>query len=324
MKPIYIVPGENPLFHYLFSDLQGDNNVHILDSLFYHSINRKWQLRIRRWLGNRIEFLINLIFLRKNPVLTSPGIIILSNISVPFSSFLYLKHLQKQGCKVVLYFLDSMVNREYTAEALEYTKKMNFDAVYTYDKNDAIKFGFKHFYTMYSSLSAGSSLEVKYDLSFVGSNNGRYELVKFIMEKFSQYKTYTSMFQLTDLELKNAHFQNSASLDYKEVVQIALNSKCILDVVSFEKQAGLSLRPYEAVVYNKKLITNNPAILDFPYYDSHYMLYFKDPSTIDESFIEDDSIVDYKYDGRFSPIHFLEMIIEDLSLKDEKNCLLFE
>ena len=77
----------------------------------------------------------------------------------------------------------------------------------------------------------------------------------------------------------------------------------------FRYHTGLSLRPYEAVCYNRKLLTNNKSILDFPYYDSRYMQYFETVEEIDWDWVKEDIPVDYGYDCKFSPMRLLEHMV---------------
>ena len=53
----------------------------------------------------------------------------------------------------------------------------------------------------------------------------------------------------------------------------SLESDVLLDITD-GGQTALTLRPYEAIVYNKRLLTNNQSILDFEFYDPRYMRYF--------------------------------------------------
>ena len=77
-------------------------------------------------------------------------------------------------------------------------------------------------------------------------------------------------------------------------------------------QVALTLRPYEAVVYNKKLLTNNKTILSFKYYNPRYMHYFEKIEDIDWNWVARKEKVNYEYEGDFSPIYLLQDISENL------------
>ncbi|MBP5606769.1 MAG: hypothetical protein J6X66_00675, partial [Lachnospiraceae bacterium] len=74
-------------------------------------------------------------------------------------------------------------------------------------------------------------------------------------------------------------------LTYEQILKRTLASKVILDVVRPDS-CGVSLRYYEAVVYGKKLISNNPEIRNMRFYDPGSMLLIKDPEDIDPDFIK--------------------------------------
>lgn len=97
-------------------------------------------------------------------------------------------------------------------------------------------------------------------------------------------------------------------IPYEKVLADVLNSDVILEVVQ-EGQRGPSLRYYEAVCYNKRLLTNNPDIKSFPYYDSRYMKIFKDADDIDLNWIKKKQKIDYRYRGDFSPLNMLDVVM---------------
>ena len=95
------------------------------------------------------------------------------------------------------------------------------------------------------------------------------------------------------------------SIPYSNVLKNVSESNCILEILQ-NNQAGPSLRFFEAVFYNKKLLTNNCHIVDFPYYNPQYMKFFKGTDDIDIEWLLDNSInVEYNYKGDFSPLHML-------------------
>ena len=100
------------------------------------------------------------------------------------------------------------------------------------------------------------------------------------------------------------------------MVEKTLNSNCILELMN-DNQAGNTLRFKEAVCYNKKLLTNNRAAFDSPYYDERYIRVFDDVSEIDPEWIAQKCAVDYCYGGEYSPQRLLEMIIGQLDGRHE-------
>lgn len=89
-------------------------------------------------------------------------------------------------------------------------------------------------------------------------------------------------------------------ITYIEVLQEVLSSNCILEILQ-EGQRGTSLRYFEAVCYNKKLLTTNADIKKYPFYDERYMKVFKELSDIDYDWVKKNETIDYGYTDEFSP-----------------------
>lgn len=304
------------MFMKLFEEAANKEWVKVAPSVFRRGVDRKNLLRLRahqpsEWIEYALVKMLRWDFIPQYDS-NATNVLVFSNISVTHLCVIHLRKLQQRGYKLVLYFLDSLSNEDYTKDAFEYTKRLKFDAVYTFDKEDAERYGFLHTYTMYSSLALDKDSTIKYDYSYIGSNKGRYGIVRDFVLQHQGLKGFVSMFQASDEEVRDGGFDGNGSLSYDEVVEYTLQSNCILDIVAHKGQTGLSIRPYEAVVYNRKLITNNPSIKEFPYYNPNFMLYVEDLSQVPDSFLKDRSVVDYGYRGDFSPICFLERIINDI------------
>ncbi len=87
-----------------------------------------------------------------------------------------------------------------------------------------------------------------------------------------------------------------------------------------ENQHGATLRTFEAVVYNKRLLTNNPFVNEFPYFRADYMKYFNDIGDIRKihtSFFKED-LTDYCYNDEFSPRNLFDEIENNNVLDDER------
>ena len=96
-------------------------------------------------------------------------------------------------------------------------------------------------------------------------------------------------------------------LPYPTVLQQMQSSKCILDMTQ-AGQSGITLRYYEAVVYNKKLLTNNVNIVNLPFYNPQYMKIYETIEDIDGDWIQSKDMPNYEYAGEFSPVHILELL----------------
>lgn len=192
-----------------------------------------------------------------------------------------------------------------------------FDQVYTVDRTDAEKYGFNYTYTPYSVDKKNQMDTFKNGIYFCGATKGR---EREIISLYSRCKlenikvgmdiicTDDNIKKLVDSSNEEISLRGKTDyLTYPEVLSKSLSYSCILEIVQ-KNQAALTLRAYEAVCYNRKLLTNNRTILDFPYYNSRYMQYFENIEDINWDWIKDSSKIDYSYKGEFSPVNLINQI----------------
>ena len=99
---------------------------------------------------------------------------------------------------------------------------------------------------------------------------------------------------------------------YKDTIEKMLTCNCILDIVDSGSSGGVSLRFFEAVVYNKKLLTNNKNIVKMPFYNPNYMKIFEKYDDIDLDWLKNNENVDYGYNGEFEAIEFIKRIDKEI------------
>lgn len=100
-------------------------------------------------------------------------------------------------------------------------------------------------------------------------------------------------------------------ISYNENIKNILQCKCILELMH-NGYANATQRYPEAVIYNKKILSNNVEIRKFPYYDERYMKIFHDVSEIDWDWVMKPMEIDYQYKGEFSPSRLLDDIVEQI------------
>jgi hypothetical protein len=80
-------------------------------------------------------------------------------------------------------------------------------------------------------------------------------------------------------------------ISQQETLKIYSQSNVIIDIVR-KNQTGLSFRIFEAMGLEKKVITNNANIVNYPFYDSYNFLLIKDEKDIFAlSFFHEECIV---------------------------------
>lgn len=182
--------------------------------------------------------------------------------------------------QLIFYTYDSFKNNSNGLEISNY-----FNTKFTFDSQDAIqyKMGFRplFFAEDYGRLNCTTKVFLN-DLAFIGTaHSDRYsisEKAKMWCEKqtlnmftfyFSPSKILFKFKKLADKEFKNFDEKKISfkSLTHKEIVDIYENTKVILDI-NHPGQNGLTMRTFETLGAGRKLITTNPKVKIYPFYDS--------------------------------------------------------
>lgn len=314
---IYLYPGYDHVFQFLLKDLENEKCCRVIDRLFNNQKAEKmWNTILRHPTINEkfgeIFSTISSGSLNIPNELDSNKILVFSNIAIQYVPNWLLNRIRGTGAKLVLYFLDDLSNRN-SQIALNKTKQIAFDGIWTFDKENAESNGFHYMNSMYSA-SVKKTITEKYDACFIGSDKGRFSIIADIYNNMIEKngKFFCSVYQ-TDENYKKSYKNMciNESIDYERVTEIVQESNCIIDIV-LGQQSGLSLRAYEALAYNKKLLTNNPSIFTLPQYNEQYMRYFNRVEDIDWNFVLQKEKVDYGYSGEYSPIAFLKKVCEFL------------
>jgi hypothetical protein len=111
---------------------------------------------------------------------------------------------------------------------------------------------------------------------------------------------------------KNIHYLDEL-IPYEETLDIIKRSKCLLELKINEINT-CSVRVQEAVIYNKKLLTDNKNVYKMPCCKGdNNISYFDNTEDIDWDFLLDNEPADYHYKDEFSAAKLLENISARLS-----------
>lgn len=225
--------------------------------------------------------------------------ILIVNIEAMTSSVLMELRKQQSNAKFILYMWDSVLNKRNTVELLKY-----FDRTFSFEKKDCIKIDSLQFLPLFYSdnyKQNGTQLtkKMKYDFCFIGTiHSDRYTILKKIQQKqisdvtwflymffpspllFIRKKIIDSKFRAA--KIKEFHF---TPLDQIRTRDYIFESKIIVDI-QHPNQEGLTMRTIEAIGAQKKLITTNPNIVNYDFYDKNNILIInRDNPKIPEEFI---------------------------------------
>ena len=321
------------MYKILFYDALKLDNVYFIDKYLNTSsstvkkfYNILYSNKVNKILKYRFESIISCSYMIDNYLTENTEediFVIFMNASLQkFYTYRKLLSLKNKysNLKLILFFLDPLFATQ-SRNALALAKTGIFDGIYSFDKNEANANSFKYWNTPYSKLCFSENISLG-DVYFCGSLKGREKILNDCANVFKNnnikfgYDIFGKTYSLKKLSNRVIECNNMGLKKYSQVIKITQQYDCILDIVQ-EGQQGLSLRPYEAVLYNKKLITNNPEIFNFQYYSPQFMLYFEDASKISTDWLNSNIKVDYNYEGEFSPINFLNEIKSLKLLKSE-------
>ena len=184
----------------------------------------------------------------------------------------------------------------------------NPSEIYTFDPVEANRMGFR-FYGLryYSRHAVPASAPLKHDCYFVGGmKGGRGGLVRRLFTQMREAGV-DALFECTFMKGESEKTDDSGIKwmhkswePYETVLANDASSACVVEILQ-EGQHAQSLRYFEAVCLNRKLLTNNEAVVDLPFYDERYMRVFHDVEDVDMEWLKDRELPDYGYAGEFSP-----------------------
>lgn len=325
------------LYQIMFSEVISDN-VLLLDQVFQKPVTRFQQMIFANKIKKITGKVLTALFWNKFQIISQIKKINNRNTEPIYVIFLspslqkyYTKELIEQlrkkypQIRTGLLFVDSAFVQQ-AANALELaTDKELFDEIYSFDKKDSEKYGFKYVDTPYSRYK-GKQKKCMYDLYFCGSVKGRAELLKNINDKlkndvscswdiFSNKSTNSK--EIECIQTFTRCRDRSEVIPYSEVLERTMKAGCILDIVQ-KGQNGNTIRYYEAICNDKKLLTNNRSVLNSKYYDPRYIQYFSKAEEIDVEWIKRPCEVNFGYQGEFSPEILIRKFISECEEKNDK------
>lgn len=136
----------------------------------------------------------------------------------------------------------------------------------TFSKGDAEKTGFIYVGSFYFKDKSTCHILPKQDGVFVGCDKGRKaELVN--VKKIFEANGLTSKIILVDNRKALYDRRYSWRISYDKVCKYVEESRVIIEVLQ-NGQEGISLRVFESLFFEKKLITNNKSIVNYDFYNS--------------------------------------------------------
>ena len=154
--------------------------------------------------------------------------------------------------------------------------------VYTFDIMDARKYHFIYAGQIFHYPLETRRTDTKYDIFFIGRDRHRAQTISDLCQLFQQASLSLDIHILKDkhsgtLDSLKPYYA-AAYMPYVEVVNHIRSAKCLLEIVQ-DGQSGATLRTMEALFFQKKLITNNPYIQEYPFYSPDNILILQENTT---------------------------------------------
>jgi hypothetical protein len=177
-----------------------------------------------------------------------------------------LAFLRTRAKKVISYYYDAIGNIPEKQNLLAY-----FDEVYSFEKADVEKFGLK-FITNFIPVDEPDKCANEKGVFHISSYDSRAKTIVDVARQLEKFE-YPYTFVVKSGRPLDSKFLNVILeyVDCKEVMQLMKESSIILDVQK-ENQEGLSFRVFEALGYDKKLITTNEDVRNYDFYNPENIL----------------------------------------------------
>lgn len=237
-------------------------------------------------------------------------------VSGDYLSVAYLRYLKKKYPKAKFVKIHRDLIHIWQKRPLHYSDdqiKEIFDLRMTYDKYDAERYQLPYFTEIESKIDIPvcESYPIA-DVFFAGYAKDRLSKIMKVYEKLRD-AGLTCKFFLVGVPEKERKILSDIEyaknpMTYREMLYYSVNSRCILEI-NQENAVGYTSRFLEAVMYNKKLITNNMEIRNTKFYNPAYIQCIDEIDDLDTDFVlADAGEIDYKYCDEFSPIRLIEQI----------------
>ena len=155
----------------------------------------------------------------------------------------------------------------------------NFDRIFTFDKNDSVKYNLIFLPLFFCEEFLYKSVKKSIDVYSSGwLHSDRHEIFSYISYLFKMqnivffFHLYTSFFRSIKYISFNLSSQKSKfiitnkKISFLKNINLMQMSKAVLDI-PHKTQSGLTLRTFEALASNCKLITTNASVKEYDFYN---------------------------------------------------------
>ena len=314
-----VVTNHYGLWNYMFADLEKNNGAVEQYPFTSYGKSSKEQLFFRIC-NNRLtksffqSFWFRHILKRWEISSKENAKILFLSPSLPLLDVSFIKYLQKIGIPFALLFIDTVqcMGEDWINKVSSYLELFG-GKTYSYDETDAATYHWiftRQYYSKLDFPKTDKTMDVFLTLYDKGRAAKALQCYDVLTRRNIECKFYiTGVSDEFAEQNQRPGIVYNEVLSYAEVIKFVMESNVILELCQ-QGQTSNTLRAFEAVVYDNRLLTDNPNVVGFPYYDETKMKRFEgleDLLQIPLRFFKEEAST-YKYDGRFSPLELFKLI----------------
>lgn len=209
------------------------------------------------------------------------------------------------NAKFVVY-LEDLVSRH----SFDVEEAKKFDLVISYDKGDAKRYNYVYYPTFMSKINLKRAEKEHSDFCFIGLPKNRLDKIYEVYHYLSSLG-YKCDFIISGLKEKKQRISGikyiNHDMNYYDYLQHVVNSDCIVEIMQ-ENAQGFTLRTWEALLYNKKLLTNNADIVNTDFYNPSQIMVFDDIKKISTDSFHKAIFDSLDFMDKISPINLFKLL----------------
>lgn len=143
--------------------------------------------------------------------------------------------------------------------------------IYSFEKNDCKEYGYHYNSLFFFKEDVRTENEYWSDVFFIGTDKGRLEHLLSIQKVLEKEGINIDMHicrygRKASKYAREIGYRYKKPIPYEKLLMKLMHTRCVLDIAP-ENQEEVTLRVYEAIFCKKKVITNNPNVRKYQFYD---------------------------------------------------------
>lgn len=223
--------------------------------------------------------------------------------------FEYLRKAYPE-CKIIILCADLVKHMCHKSDFHQFCKKV--DLAVSFDHKDCEEYGMINYPLLYSHYDFEEDTDIpESDVYFVGKAKDRLDDIISAYEKLRDAGLKCD-FYITGVKEEGRKYPDEitygSQMSYVENLNHIRKTKALLEIMQ-QGGHGYTLRTCEAIMYDKKMITNNPEIKNAVFYSPDRISVYENVENIDAEFVLREPLsVDYNFKEELSPLKFLEFL----------------